>query len=275
MHLIFAPGEQGVICLYFILQMTDQSNASNCQQNAIRTVSSGLSGPTSFDFSFSSFLSKHEIETYRKNHNKSTMKTAHHTSTKPSVASKGFLFFLAALGTAAFSFFLIGSTKRIPVTVDDGRELLPQQQNDALYSPFMIDQHVMSMIQELEHMHDRHEAQFFNNLRSPSSFLSQPRFDVQEDDESVTVKVDVPKDVPLEEIQVEIRSGSILHIQGGHEDNHSSIRFEKTFALGRHLNPDSITAKLSKSTGELIVTAPKEVKKEKEVRKIDVIKTEL
>jgi len=202
------------------------------------------------------------------------MKTTHHTSTK---ASKGFLFFLAALGTAAFSFFLIGSTKRIPTTdIDEGRELLPQQQNDALHSPFMIDQHVMSMIQELEHMHDLHEAQFFSsNLRSPSSFLSQPRFDIQEDDEAVTVKVDVPKDVPLEEIQVEIRSGSILHIQGGHDDNHSSIRFEKTFALGRHLNPDGITAKLSKSTGELIVTAPKEVKKEKEVRKIDVIKTEL
>lgn len=179
---------------------------------------------------------------------------------------------MAVLGAALLSVVLLNrsaSTDRGP----SGHELVPQHQNDVLLSPFMIDQHVMRMIQELEEMQRRHEASFFN-LRAPS-LLSRPQFVVQEDDEVVEVKVDVPKDVPLEEIQVEIRAGSILHIQGGHDEYHSSIRFEKTFALGRHMNADNITAKLAKYTGELVITAPKVAKKEESVRKIDVIKTEL
>lgn len=172
-----------------------------------------------------------------------------------------------ALSAALLSFLLLGTANNRVVTPPAGRELIVPQ-TDMFASPFMLDRHVMSLLRELE---SRQEADFFN-LRA--ALLSQPRFDVQETDEEVAVKVDVPQSVPLEEIQVEIRDGSVLHIQGGHQDKHSRVAFEKTYTLGRHVDAGAITATLSKD-GVLTVTAPKVAKKEEEVRKIDVIKTEL
>lgn len=174
-----------------------------------------------------------------------------------------------AVGAAVISFLMLGTsthlTRRVTINDGGGNELITQ--NEVLASPFMLDQNVLAMLRELDLQQD---TEFFN-LRA--SLLSQPQFDIQENESAVTVKVKVPKDVPIEEIQVEVRKGSVLHIQGGHKDETSQIRFEKTFTLGRHMDPDSITATLSKDR-ELVVTALKVTTKEKEVRKIDV-KTEL
>jgi len=175
-----------------------------------------------------------------------------------------------AVGAAILSFVKLGRiSDRGPKPPTTGNDLVSS--NDVLATPFMLDHDIMAVLRELDRPLQEHNNDFFN-LRA--SFLSQPRFDIQEDDAAVTVKVDVPKDVPIEEIQVEIRKGSVLHIRGGHEDSRSQIRFEKTFALGRHMNPDNITATLSKD-GELVIKAPKVTTVEKEIRKIDVVKTEL
>lgn len=187
----------------------------------------------------------------------------------PKAATTRRLLLALAVGAAILSFVKLGRiSDRGPKHPTQGSDIVSP--NDVLATPFMLDHDVMALMRELDRPFLQEHNDFFN-LRA--SFLSQPRFDIQEDDAAVTVKVDVPKDVPIEDIQVEIRKGSVLHIQGGHEDSHSQIRFEKTFALGRHMNPDNITATLSKD-GELVIKAPKVSNVEKELRKIDV-KTEL
>ena len=148
---------------------------------------------------------------------------------------------------------------------------------DVLYSPFMMDSHAVSVLRDLEQLQD-HASPIGSGGSSPfnlrAAILTQPQFSVHETDEAVTVTVNVPETVRREEIDVQVREGSILYIRGGHNDKYSQVKFERTFAMGRHMDADSITASLS-NKGILTVTAPKLVQNEIDtIRKIDITKTE-
>jgi len=138
-----------------------------------------------------------------------------------------------------------------------------------------MDSHAVSVLRDLEQMHDRAfplDGTSPFNLRA--ALLTQPQFSVHESDDDITLTVTVPDAVRREDIQVQVREGSILHIRGGHDDKYSHVSFEKTFALGRHVDADAITASLSQN-GVLTVTAPKFLKKGIDtIRKIDITKTE-
>uniref|UniRef100_A0A7S3LC26 SHSP domain-containing protein n=1 Tax=Amphora coffeiformis TaxID=265554 RepID=A0A7S3LC26_9STRA len=149
---------------------------------------------------------------------------------------------------------------------------------DVLYSPFMMDSHAVSILRDLEQLHDHAfpsgggGASSRFNLRA--ALLTQPQFSVHESDDAVKVTVHVPETVRREEIEVQVHEGSILYIRGGHNDKYTQVSFEKTFALGRHMDADSITASLSQK-GILTVTAPKIAQKDIDtIRKIDITKTE-
>lgn len=191
---------------------------------------------------------------------------------------------LILICAAVLSILILGSGNKSSLQVPssrgsrskEGRELLLVTKDvDALISPFMVDQHILSLLQDIEKQHNRNTMDFFN-LRRESAMIDRamPQIEVQEKNDAVIVTVSIPQGISIQEINVEVQSGGLLYIQGGHRDNNSQIRFEKVYALGRHIDPGNISASKSKS-GQLVITAPKfDQKKEQEVRKIDV-KTEL
>lgn len=180
------------------------------------------------------------------------------------------IFLALAFGAALMSLCLFGTAHhRMNHSTTPASDLGP----DVLYSPFLMDSHAVSVLRDLELLQDQTSA-----LSSPfnlrAAMLTQPEFTVQESDEAVTVTAHVPETVRLEDIDVQVREGSILHIQGGRSDKYSHVSFEKTFALGRHMDADAITASLSRK-GILTVKAPKFPTKQIDtIRKIDITKTE-
>ena len=187
------------------------------------------------------------------------------------VVSQRFLLALA-FGAGFMSLLLLGTANNRLAAADMGREVLSPSENNQVVvsSPFMLDSQAMSFMQSVASQ--QAEATGFFNLRA--SLVTHPDFFVHESDDAVAVTVDVPSTVNLEEIQVEVRDGSVLHIKGGHKDKFANVEFEKTFALGRHVDADAITATLS-GKGMLTVKAPKVPKKAPEIRSIDVMKIEL
>lgn len=189
-------------------------------------------------------------------------------------------FLVLVFGAALLSLYLLGTAH----DENDGRIISrtyhqsePVLGPDVLYSPFLMDSHAVSALRELQVMHDQTTTAAALgpfHLRAPV-VMPQPHFSIDETDQAVTVTVQVPETLKMEDIDVQVREGgSILHIQGGHRTTHSQVNFEKTFALGRHMDTDSITASLS-NKGVLTVTAPKLVKKQVDtIRKIDITKTE-
>ena len=190
------------------------------------------------------------------------------------------LFLVLTFGAALLSLYLFGTAhddnddRIISRTYHQSEAVLGP---DVLYSPFLMDSHAVSALRELQVLHDQTAADALGpfHLRAPFVVPPQPHFSIDETEQAVTVTVQVPETVQMEGIDVQVREGgSILHIQGGHRTTNSQVSFEKTFALGRHMDADSITASLSKK-GVLTVTAPKLVKKQVDtIRNIDITKTE-
>lgn len=141
--------------------------------------------------------------------------------------------------------------------------------NDFFASPLMFDKDLVAFF--------NHELQL--PLLHPETFVRRkndffmPHCNIQEDGRLVTVTLAVP-DIPLEDIHIEVLDGSVLRVAGGHSKLGNSVQFEKIFALGRHIDSESIQATLSH--GELKITTPRKRMEidNKNTRKIDV-KTEL
>jgi len=111
------------------------------------------------------------------------------------------------------------------------------------------------------------EAPFMH--RKNHTMLMEPAFKMDEDGDEVSLIIKVP-DVPLEDIDVEVIGGRIVHIKGEKTTPNSHLSFDKRFTIGQHLNESNLKAKLTKS-GDLVVTAPKVGSGEKEeVRKISI-----
>jgi len=156
-------------------------------------------------------------------------------------------------------------------------------------SPFMIDSGLAKLKQEMDREMQESERQFNSQFMSDVSGFSpllrrgeanKPavsslwgKYDIQEDDNEVTVSVSVPDGVRPEDINIEVLDGDVLHISGGRKMEKSGakteMRFEKQFALGRNMEQDKIAAKLK--GGRLTITTPKAGHfKEKKVRKIPI-----
>ena len=116
--------------------------------------------------------------------------------------------------------------------------LLPSLWNDVFLSPLME-------IDPFFRQHQTTNANMWQDLV----------FDVTQNEDSVSLTTSIP-DVPLRDINIEVIDGTVLHIHGEKHTSGSHVRFDKTFALGHHLDESNIKAKLTKA-GELIVTAPK------------------
>lgn len=156
--------------------------------------------------------------------------------------------------------------------------------NDEFFaSPFLIDSGLVALKQDMDRqMQDVMQEASAPMLRrdDKTSLWNNDAFDIQQDDEKVTVTVTVPKSISKDNISIEVIDGSILHISGGRTDKNkdgkivSQVQFDKQFALGRNMKQDEIEANLK--NGILTVTTPKVGKtlKKKNVRKIP-IKVEL
>ncbi|KAL7451512.1 hypothetical protein ACHAWC_003341 [Mediolabrus comicus] len=112
---------------------------------------------------------------------------------------------------------------------------------------------------------------FFKQLYDTQTMMGiDLEFDLTQDAESVSLTTSIP-DIPLEDINIEVVDGTVLHIHGEKSTLDSHVSFDKQFTLGQHLEEKGINAKLTKA-GELIVSAPKvgNVKKTG-VRKIPIL----
>ena len=112
---------------------------------------------------------------------------------------------------------------------------------------------------------------FFKQLQDTQSLMGLDlEFDLTQDADSVSLTTSIP-DIPLEDINIEVVDGTVLHIHGEKNTLDSHVSFDKQFTLGQHLEETGINAKLTKA-GELIVSAPKvgNVKKTG-VRKIPIL----
>lgn len=154
--------------------------------------------------------------------------------------------------------------------------------DDFFASPFLLDKELVSLFDTMDHHHSllSSDSLFLRKNYDGSSVFAPPsgsssHFDIQEDDKAVTVRVSVPN-VPLQNIEIEVIDGSALHIKGGTKTENgqssSSVYFEKTFALGKHMDADNISATFK--DGTLVIASPKKYSDLKQVRKIE-IKTEL
>jgi len=179
-----------------------------------------------------------------------------------------FLFYLFATDRLAAK----QNEQMVTMSSSSSRALSPELlRNDFFASPFMFDQDLMALFNKLNH--PLPPDPFFLRAGGAGGLLTPQQYDIQEDDRAVTVTVAVP-DVPLKDIDIEVIDGSVLHITGGRKTDHSTIKFEKIFGLGRHMDSESIEATLK--DGQLKITTPKKNIElgDKNIRKID-IKTEL
>lgn len=92
---------------------------------------------------------------------------------------------------------------------------------------------------------------------------SSPGYEVNEADGSITINVDVPKDLTASEMKVEVElDGTLLHLSGkkeyekdGPNGTTKVLEFHKRFGIGPHLDVENITANFS--DGVLVISAPK------------------
>ena len=151
-------------------------------------------------------------------------------------------------------------------------------------SPFMIDSDLLALKNEMDRQFqelDRHfqgDSGAFSPLlrlggRTGPSTSLWGDYEVKEDDKKVTVTVSFPEGVRVEDINIEVIDGDVMHISGGRKMEKDGVAsetwFEKRFALGRHMDQANIAAKVK--SGTLTITTPKVGHaKEKEVRKIPI-----
>jgi HSP20 family protein len=101
---------------------------------------------------------------------------------------------------------------------------------------------------------------------------SSPRYEITEDDKSMTLIIDVPG-VKAEDIAVEIEAeGKMLHVSGKRitkkDDNVSKYSFDKRFGIGGRFDGDNVTANLA--DGVLTVVAPKLEPEVRDVKKVEI-----
>jgi HSP20 family protein len=114
-----------------------------------------------------------------------------------------------------------------------------------------------------------------NFERQANSILrrSSPCYEVTEDETQFQLAVDVPG-VKAGDLNIQLEQGGrVLRLSGGRKvrsadgKNASESKFEKSFTIDRSIDANKITANLA--DGVLVITAPKDVKKD-EVQKIAV-----
>jgi HSP20 family protein len=108
-------------------------------------------------------------------------------------------------------------------------------------------------------------------LVNDNDFWRRPAYDIQEDDKTYTISVDVPG-VKADDIAVQLEDNdNVLHLSGGRKvkkDNEiSESKFDHRFSIGDTVDSKHITANLA--DGILVLTAPK---KEPEQPKPHLIK---
>lgn len=97
----------------------------------------------------------------------------------------------------------------------------------------------------------------------------EPTFKISEDGGLVKLTTSIP-DIPLEDIDIEVVGGRIIHIKGTKTTDSSHVSFDKRFSIGQKVDESKLKAKLTKG-GVLEVSAPEiSVDEKKAVRKIPV-----
>jgi HSP20 family molecular chaperone IbpA len=112
----------------------------------------------------------------------------------------------------------------------------------------------------------------FKNFDNDEGFFSSHHpYQVQEDDKSYTVSVDVPG-VRAEDMNIKIEDNNVLHLSGGRKiqdgNNFSERKFDYRMTLGDDVQVDKISAHLA--DGVLKLTAPKMEVKKPEARTIKI-----
>ena len=112
---------------------------------------------------------------------------------------------------------------------------------------------------------------FFPELkdRNAKRTWMDPTFHIHEEDGIVKLTTSIP-DIPLEDIDIEVVGGRIIHIKGTKTTDTSHVSFDRRFSIGQKVDEAKLEARLTKE-GVLEVSAPEVWVDEKEaVRKIPV-----
>ena len=96
-----------------------------------------------------------------------------------------------------------------------------------------------------------------------------PKFEMNDDEDQVSLRVFIP-DISLENIEIEVIGGRVLHIHGEQIMDTSQVSFDNRYSIGSNLDESNLKAKLNKD-GMLVVTAPKVASKKEDTRKIPVV----
>ena len=99
-----------------------------------------------------------------------------------------------------------------------------------------------------------------------------PVFHMSEGDGKVMLKLAIP-DVALDDIDIEVLGGRVIHISGEKTTDNSHVSFDKRFSIGQHVDASKLEATLTK--GELVLSAAKSEGNKDDVRKIQITKEEL
>eukprot|EP00804_Cyclotella_cryptica_P004442 CCRYP_006856-RA/>CCRYP_006856-RA protein AED:0.41 eAED:0.62 QI:0/0/0/1/1/1/2/0/144 len=96
---------------------------------------------------------------------------------------------------------------------------------------------------------------FFPELQNVQHMMRfDPAFEITEDRGIVMLTTSIP-DVPLEDINIEVVGGRIIHIRGNRSTESSHVSFEKRFSIGQNVDESKLKATLTKD-GLLKVSAP-------------------
>jgi HSP20 family molecular chaperone IbpA len=111
---------------------------------------------------------------------------------------------------------------------------------------------------------------FFPELQNVQQNMRfDPSFKITEDRGMVLLTTSIP-DVPLEDIDIEVVGGRIIHVRGTRTTESSHLSFEKRFSIGQNVDESKLKARLTKD-GVLEVSAPELSTNGKDVvRKIPV-----
>ena len=112
---------------------------------------------------------------------------------------------------------------------------------------------------------------FFPELKDKNAERTwmDPTFHIREEDGIVKLTTSIP-DIPLEDIDIEVVGGRIIHIKGTKTTDTSHVSFDRRFSIGQKVDEAKLEARLTKE-GVLEVSAPEVWVDEKEaVRKIPV-----
>ncbi|KAL7481309.1 hypothetical protein ACHAW6_006993 [Cyclotella cf. meneghiniana] len=96
---------------------------------------------------------------------------------------------------------------------------------------------------------------FFPELQNVQRNMRfDPSFKITEDRGMVLLTTSIP-DVPLEDINIEVVGGRIIHVRGTKKTESSHLSFEKRFSIGQNVDQSKLKARLTKG-GVLEVSAP-------------------